>query len=248
MTVETLSLAAVLFAVAVLYAAVGQAGATGYLAVMGLAGLHPAVMKPTALALNILVAAIGTVQFWRAGMLSWRTFYPFAVLGFPFSLIGGSVNLQASVYYPAVGAILLIAAIQIVRSASRAEDDHARPPDTPPFLPALATGAAIGFVSGTTGTGGGIFLAPVILTMNWVDLRRTAAVTAAYNLLNSTAALAGAYATLGQLPSALPFWLVAVGIGGWIGASVGARYLPERAMRYVLTCVLLGSGLKLILT
>lgn len=248
MTSESLTLAAILLLVAAAYAAVGQAGATGYLAVMGLAGLQPAVMKPTALALNILVAAIGTVQFWRAGMLSWRTFYPFAVLGFPFSLIGGSVNLQASVYYPVVGAILLIAGAQILRSASRAEGNQVRPPEMPPFLPALATGAAIGFVSGTTGTGGGIFLAPAILAMNWVDVRRTAAVTAAYNLLNSTAALAGAYATLGQLPSALPFWLVAVGIGGLIGASVGARYLPERAMRYVLACVLLGSGLKLILT
>ena len=224
MTSESLTLAAILLLVAAAYAAVGQAGATGYLAVMGLAGLQPAVMKPTALALNILVAAIGTVQFWRAGMLSWRTFYPFA------------------------GAILLIAGAQILRSASRAEGNQVRPPEMPPFLPALATGAAIGFVSGTTGTGGGIFLAPAILAMNWVDVRRTAAVTAAYNLLNSTAALAGAYATLGQLPSALPFWLVAVGIGGLIGASVGARYLPERAMRYVLACVLLGSGLKLILT
>ncbi|WP_072386937.1 sulfite exporter TauE/SafE family protein [Hyphomicrobium sp. CS1BSMeth3] len=248
MTTESLTLAAILLLVATAYAAVGQAGATGYLAVMGLAGLQPSVMKPTALALNILVAAIGTIQFWRAGMLSWRTFYPFAVLGFPFSLIGGSINLQASVYYPVVGAILLIAGAQILRSASRAEGNQARPPEKPPFLPSLATGAAIGFVSGTTGTGGGIFLAPAILAMNWVDVRRTAAVTAAYNLLNSTAALAGAYATLGQLPSALPFWLVAVGIGGVIGASVGARYLPERAMRYVLACVLLGSGLKLILT
>jgi uncharacterized membrane protein YfcA len=118
----------------------------------------------------------------------------------------------------------------------------------PPFFFALTTGALIGFVSGVTGTGGGIFLAPVVLAMNWVDVRRTAAVTAAYNLLNSVAALAGAYATLGRFPSALPLWLVAVGIGGMIGASIGARHLPEREMRYVLACVLLGSGLKLILT
>lgn len=245
---EALVLAAILLVVAAAYAAVGQAGATGYLAVMGIAGLQPVVMKPTALALNILVAAIGTTQFWRAGLLSWRAFYPFAVLGFPFSLIGGSINLQASVYYPMVGAILLIAGVQIMRSASRDEHARAGPPDAPPFLPALATGAVIGFVSGTTGTGGGIFLAPIVLAMNWIDVRRTAAVTAAYNLLNSAAALAGAYATLGRLPNALPLWLLAVGIGGVIGASIGARHLPERALRYVLACVLLGSGLKLILT
>jgi len=202
MTEETLALAAGLLVVAAAYA-VGQAGATGYLAVMGLAGLQPAVMKPTALALNILVAAIGTVQFWRAGMLSWRTFYPFAVLRFPFSLIGGSVNLLASVYYPVVGAILLIAGGSCgQRRAPKGTLLDLRIRRR--FFLRWLQGAAIGFVSGTTRTGGGILLAPVILAMNWVDLRRTAAVTAAYNLLNSTAALAGAYATLGQLKAPCP--------------------------------------------
>lgn len=59
---ETVGLTALILAVATLYAAVGQAGASGYLAVMGIVGLDPATMKPTALALNLLVAAIGTVR------------------------------------------------------------------------------------------------------------------------------------------------------------------------------------------
>lgn len=214
---------------------------------MGLFGIAPAVMKPMALALNLLVAAIGTVQFRRMGFLSWRTFYPFAVLGFPFSLLGGAVQLPASIYYPVVGAILLLAGAQMLRSASRLSA-RAAPPAQPPFLPALATGAVIGFVSGTTGTGGGIFLAPVILAMNWVDLRRTAAVTAAYNLLNSAAALIGAYSSIGAMPSALPLWLVAVGIGGAIGSFVGSRYLPDNALRRILAVALLVSGAKLLLT
>lgn len=129
-------------------------------------------MKTTALALNLLVAGIGTIQFWRMGLLSLRTFYPFAVLGFPFSLIGGAVQLPSGIYYPVVGSILLLSAVQMVRSARRADSSRAAPPDKPPFIPALATGAVIGFISGTTGTGGGIFLAPVILSMNWVSLQR----------------------------------------------------------------------------
>lgn len=64
-------------------------------------------MKTTALALNLLVAEIGTIQFWRMGLLPLRTFYPFAVLGFPFSLIGGAVQLPSGIYYPVVGAIRL---------------------------------------------------------------------------------------------------------------------------------------------
>ena len=92
--------AAVLLVIAALYAAVGQAGATGYLAAMGVAGFDAAVMKPTALALNLVVAGIATVQFWRAGRVSWRTFYPFAVLGFPFSLLGGAVQLPERSTFP----------------------------------------------------------------------------------------------------------------------------------------------------
>ena len=245
--IETIGLGAAFLIIAALYASVGQAGATGYLAVMGLAGLDPAIMKPTALALNVLVAAIGTYQFWRAGRFSWRTFYPFGVLGFPFSVIGGAINLPAHVYYPVVGVILLLAAIQLVRSAMNTTATK-QPPHAPPFLPSLLTGAGIGLVSGMTGTGGGVFLAPVILIMNWVEVRRAAAVSAAYNLLNSVAALVGAYATLNWLPAPLPWWLLAVGVGGVIGTTIGSRFLPDHVLRYLLAGVLAISGLKLILS
>jgi uncharacterized membrane protein YfcA len=229
--------------VAALYASVGQAGASGYLAVMGVLGLPPEVMKPAALALNVLVAAIGTVMFRRAGLLSWRTFYPFAVLGFPFSLLGGAIHLPGQVYYPAVGIVLIASAGLMLRRRSGTE----LPTAGPPFLPALFAGAAIGLVSGITGTGGGVFLAPVILAMNWVSPRRTAAVTAAYNLLNSAAALAGSWAALGSLPGALPLWLAAAGVGGLIGALLGSRLLPERGLKYLLAAVLLASGLRLLM-
>ena len=245
---ETIGLGAAFLIIAALYASVGQAGASGYLAVMGLAGLDPAMMKPTALALNVLVAAIGTFQFWRAGSFSWRTFYPFGVLGFPFSVIGGAINLPSHVYYPVVGVILLVAASQLVRSALQTTETEKPLPHAPPFLAELLTGAGIGFLSGMTGTGGGIFLAPIILIMNWVEVRRAAAVSAAYNLLNSVAALVGAYATLNRLPGPLPWCLMAVGVGGVVGTTIGSRYLPDRALRYLLAIVLVVSGLKLILS
>lgn len=247
-TDETLWLTFLFLIVALLYASVGQAGASGYLAAMGLFAMSPPAMKTTALALNLVVAGIGTIQFWRMGLLSLRSFYPFAILGFPFSLIGGAVQLPPDIYYPAVGAVLLLSAVQMARSARKSKAAAAAPTTAPPFIPALITGAVIGFISGTTGTGGGIFLAPIILTMNWVSVRSTAAVTAAYNLINSAAALAGAYAILDSMPSTLPIWLIAVGAGGTIGAIAGSRYLPDTALRYILALVLFIAGAKLILT
>ena len=84
---------------------------------MGLAGFAPAIIKPTALALNVLVSAIGCIRFYRLGLLTWRTAYPFAVLGLPFSLLGGALHLAPSAYQAVVGALLLVAGVQMARSA-----------------------------------------------------------------------------------------------------------------------------------
>ena len=71
-----LFLAACMFLGAVLYTSVGHAGASAYIALMALFGVAPAVMRPTALALNILVASFTTVRYLRAGMFRWRVYGP----------------------------------------------------------------------------------------------------------------------------------------------------------------------------
>ena len=80
---EGVVLAALIFVAAMLYASVGHAGASGYLAAMALFGVAPEVMKPTALTLNILVALIATFKFYRVGAFSWRIFLPLAAGSVP---------------------------------------------------------------------------------------------------------------------------------------------------------------------
>ena len=87
-----------MFCVVFLYSSVGHAGASGYIAVMTLFSLAPAEIKPTALALNILVASIGAWQFWRAGHFSWKLFWPFAILSFPLAYVGGYLNLPTQIF------------------------------------------------------------------------------------------------------------------------------------------------------
>ena len=221
---------AALAIVAILYSAVGQAGGTGYVALMGLAGFAPAIIKPTALALNVLVSAIGCVRFYRLDLFMWRSAYPFAVLGLPFSVLGGALHLSASAYHPMVGGSLLIAGLQMAGSALATKPlDHAAP-DTPP-LGSLFVGGIIGLVSGVTGVGGGIFLAPLVRSLGWATMRQTAAISVVFNLVNSASALAGAWATL---PLCLPSVWGSGGFSarGWVGCTstlehCGCCWLPS---------------------
>jgi uncharacterized protein len=247
-TLQHVFFPAVLAVIAAAYAAVGQAGATGYIAAMGLVGFTPDVIRPAALALNTLVAAIGTARFARAGHLTWRGTYPFILIGLPFSVLGGATHLPASIYNPVVGVLLILAAWQMAKSARSASTADERTLLHPPLLPSIIAGAIIGFVAGVTGIGGGIFVAPLVLTLHWLNTRHAAGLSAIFNLLNSAAALAGLWSTSLVLPPELPFWLVAVAIGAIFGSWLGVKHLPPGVLRYILSALLLVGGIWMLLS
>lgn len=239
------SIALFIFAAAILYASVGHAGASGYLAVMALFGVAPEIMRPTALALNVLVATIGTIKFYRAGYFSWSVFWPFALTSIPFSFIGGSLTLPSSVYKVIVGLVLLYAAFRLFQT--KKDDLNPLGVKKGPLPVALVFGAGIGLLSGLVGVGGGIFLSPLLILMKWADVKQTSGVSAAFILVNSIAGLSGQIASLTHLPGAIPYWAVAAGIGGWIGAEYGSRRLGSLTLRRLLALVLVVAGVKMIL-
>ena len=242
---DTLLLALAFLAGATLYAAVGHAGASGYLAAMALIGVAPATMRPTALALNILVASIVTIRFHLAGHVPWRSVLPFVLGSIPLAYVGGSIVLPTSTYRQVVGLVLLVAAAQLFATARRAaEHDEGRA--SIPFAPALGIGAGIGLLSGLTGTGGGIFLTPLILTLGWSKARVASGISAVFILANSISGLLGNVAAVKSLPPALPIWLVAVAVGGLIGSELGARRLRTPTLRRALALVVAIAGLKLV--
>jgi len=241
---ETLIIAFLFFAGAALYASVGHAGASAYLAVMGLYSFAPSVMKPTALALNILVAAVATLKFYRAGLFSWRLFWPFAVASIPAAFIGGALTLPTQSYKIVVGVLLLYASVWMFRSSLKPLQVAGNPP---PLWASITAGLAIGFLSGLTGVGGGIFLSPLILYMAWADTRTTSGVAAPFILVNSIAGLLGHLSSVSQLPPNIPVWGAAALIGGWIGATYGSKHAPPPVLRQLLSLVLVVAGVKLIL-
>src|SRR5216110_3789470 len=142
--------------IAFLYSSVGHAGASGYIATMTLFGLAATVIRPTALVLNILVATIGSFQFWRAGHFAWKLFWPFALLSVPAAYFGGYLQPSASALKILIGLVLLFSAVRLIFRRFDPPAVISPPPPT-----AIGVGAGIGFLSGLTGTGGGIFLTPL---------------------------------------------------------------------------------------
>jgi uncharacterized membrane protein YfcA len=240
----TVALLAVLFMLAaLLYSAVGHAGASGYLAAMGLVGVAAPIMKPTALVMNILVATIATVRFRRSGHFVWSLFWPFAVGSVPLAFVGGAIQLPGAFYKPLVGAVLLVSAVWLLKESHRpSEGGRHLPP-----LAGIACGALIGLLAGLTGTGGGIFLSPLLLFTGWATIRETSAVSAAFILANSVSGLAGNWTAVNGLPWALPLWMISAAIGGALGATLGSRWLATATLRRLLAAVLAIAALKLLL-
>jgi uncharacterized protein len=228
---------------AALFTSVGHGGASAYIALMALAGLPPLLIKPTALALNIFVTSFSSVRFYRAGLFRWRTLWPVLTGAVPLAFVGGGIHLPGNFYKPLVGVILLIAAVRLIMQKELTS--NLTPTDIP--VPAgIACGAGIGFLAGLTGTGGGIFLSPLLLFMGWSETRTASGVTSAFILCNSLAGLAGNYASLGALPAQLWLFVPAVLAGAVIGTRLGISTLAKRGILRALGVVLVIAGFKLI--
>lgn len=241
---EVLVLTLLIFTAALLYSSVGHAGASGYLAAMALCGLAPAVMKPTALVLNLVVATVGTIRFASAGHFDWKLFAPFAALSVPMAFVGGMMKLPISSYKIILGAVLLFAAWRLVVKPAAVAASGLKPVSVPR---ALLFGAGLGLLSGLTGVGGGIFLSPLLLFLGWAEVRKTAGVSVAFILVNSAAGLLGHLASVNQVPSEIVWWAPAALLGGIIGAELGSRRLAPVTMRRLLSVVLIVAGVKMLL-
>ena len=238
----SLLLAAGMLVGALLYSSVGHAGASAYIALMALAGMAPEEMRPTALVLNILVASFASARYLRAGQFRWRTLWPFLAGAVPLAFIGGGISLPGHLYKPLVGLVLWASAARLLWPKPLASPGQIH---NPAVLPGMACGAGIGLLAGLTGTGGGIFLSPLLLFARWSDARRASGIAIVFILANSLAGLAGNYASLGALPAALPLYAAAVLTGALIGTRIGIRVAPAVLLR-LLALVLLIAGAKLL--
>lgn len=230
--------------VAFFYASVGHGGASGYLALMAIWAFPVSVMKPTALALNLFVAAVSFVAYARKGHFNWKLFTAFAIASIPMAFVGGMIEIDASIYKKTL-AVLLVFAILKTLGVFGKENEKIK---FVPFWQGFLVGAAIGFFSGLIGIGGGIILSPVILIMGWGKMKEAAAVSAAFIWVNSAAGLTG-HLSRGVTIEPQAFILVGVAlIGGLLGGYFGSFKFDNLVLKRMLAFVLIFACAKLFLT
>jgi uncharacterized membrane protein YfcA len=225
---------------------VGHGGASGYLAVLSLAGTEQKHMASTALILNVLVASLSVLTYARAGHLHWRAVWPFIALSVPAAFLGGMMPLSGPIYLGILALVLAYSAVELgMRTRKVLSHGETK---APPLAVALPLGAGIGWLSGTVGVGGGIFLSPLMLLKRWATPQETSAVSALFIVVNSIAGIAGRLAG-GNFEVASCWHLIAAGfLGGLIGSHLGANALSRIAICRVLAVVLILAVVKLVLT
>ena len=108
-----------------------------------------------------------------------------------------------------------------------------------PLWAALLSGAGIGLLSGMIGIGGGIFLSPLIILMQWGDSKQAAASAGGFIAINSLSGLIGRFTngtfSLGEF--GIPLLVVGL-LGALIGSQLGAAKFSDAGVRRALGTIL----------
>ena len=201
-------------------------------------------MKPTALLLNLFVSLTSFVQFYRGGHFKWKIFLPLVITSVPLAYIGGRMTIEIFLYKKLLGIFLLIPIIRFLFFKNIPVNELKKPN----IVLSLIIGAAIGFLSGLIGIGGGIILSPILLLLKWTDQKQTAAISASFIFVNSLSGLLGQL-TKGIHFSADMYAYVAIAFaGGLCGAYLGSLKFNQNILKYTLAVVLMLAAYKLLFT
>lgn len=233
-----------LLIVGFLYASVGHGGASGYIAILSLFSIAASTYKPVVLIINIIVAGIGFISFYRVGYFKWKLCWPFLITSLPFAYLGSKLVLQDKVHNLLLGLAFIF---PILRLSGILPGNNKQVIKEIPLSAALFFGAVLGFAAGMLNIGGGIFLSPVLILFSWATAKESAAVSSLFIVLNSIMGLiASGLPNMATFNTAMYTWIFAAIIGGATGAYFGSTKFKQNTVRYMLAAVLTIASVKLI--
>jgi hypothetical protein len=230
---------------ALIYAMIGQGGASAYLAILALFNLQYKDIPPIALACNI-VATIGIAyHFVRAGHLKIRLVLPFVITSVPAAFLGGTLDLPENFFKVLLICTLVIVAIRMF-FWKRPKGEISHPSIKKAFIVGPLIGIFLGLLAGTIGIGGGVLLMPLIIILKWGKVKEAALAGGLFTLVNSVSGLIG-HGTKESfdLQLLIPLVLV-VFVGSQIGAHLGAKKISSGAVQKIFAVLLFSVAVRLL--
>ncbi len=228
--------------VAFVYAAAGFGGGSAYLAVLAMTAIPFQALPQIALVCNVVVTLGGVWHFYRGGHLTIKRVLPFFVLSIPLAYVGGQIEIGQQAFYVLLGGALVAAGAWMLIPRRRIA---VRPLSTrQEWVFGLFLGAILGLLSGVTGIGGGVYLAPLLVLTGWTTPKQTAATASLFILVNSAAGLAGHLVKSVYIGWTIVPLVAAALIGGQIGSRVGSYRLSGVAVQRLLAAIIIVVGVR----
>ena len=242
-----MSLLAILFFVtAVLYSSVGFGGGSTYLALLLIWGIPYFIFPVVALSCNVIVVSGNCFNYIRAGNLNLRLLIPYLIGSIPLAFLGGSLPLEKS-FFEILLFLVLVAAGTLLLFNFKSYDDREKSYQKIPTLVSILIGAALGFISGVVGIGGGIFLSPILFLIRAGRPKHIVTSASLFILINSIFGIIGQLTKNVVLMEVLNYWylLVAVLIGGQVGNFLNLKIFPTRILALVTALLVLFVAIRM---
>jgi len=213
-------------------------------ALVFVAGIAIQIAIPAAMFAYILSGLVATFVFARNKSIDWRMASSLCISGAPAAVAGAwAVSIvDARLLAGCLGLLTLVSGFNSLRPRIRAETDHRNLSHGVVLL----VGAASGFLSSLTGTGGPLVLVPVLLSMR-LGVLASVGLSQVFQLPVAIAATVGNL-VYGKFDLLLGVILAASLSGGaWCGAKL-AHAAPRATLRGIVSGALVVAGLAILAT
>ena len=233
-------------ATATLYSSVGFGGGSTYLALLLIWGVPYFIFPVIALSCNIIVVSGNCFNYIRAGHLNLRLLIPYLIGSIPTAYIGGSLPIGKLLFEIILFLVLAIAGILLLFNF-KSYDDREESYQKIPTLVSILIGAALGFISGVVGIGGGIFLSPILFLIKAGKPKHIVITASLFILINSISGIIGQLTKNNVLTEVANYWflIAAVFIGGQIGNFFNLKILSTRILALITAILVIFVALRM---
>jgi len=239
-------LSIIFFLVAAIYASVGFAGGTSYLALLTIYDVEYLLIPIIALTCNIIVASGNCFNYIRAGNLDIKFLTPYFLGSIPLAYIGGKFQITKDFFQILLFFCLTISSVLLLIQTIQYKLANQIIKKIPFFI-AVLIGAIIGLVSGIVGIGGGIILSPILFNLKAAQPNKIVMAASLFILINSIAGFLGQIQKFNNISYLQPYLYLplAVLLGGQLGNFLNIKILKSHILALLTSLLVLIVAIRL---